>query len=85
MQQERKKLLKSDEAAAYLGFSLSHLRKLMMRREIPMYKPNGKTCFFDTDDLDAYLHRIRIASQDEIEAEAQRRLQDMNSCNARRR
>lgn len=75
---DRKKLLKSDEAAAYLGFSLSHLRKLMMRREIPMYKPNGKTCFFDPDDLDAYLRRIRISSQEEIDEEAARILANRN-------
>ena len=66
----KRKLLNSREAAEYLGLSLSYFRKLMMRRVIPMYKPGGKVCFFDPDDLDAYLTSIRISSQTEIENEA---------------
>jgi hypothetical protein len=42
----------------------------MMRKEIPYYKPNGKYCFFDKDDLDKWLRRIRIPSQDEIDEQA---------------
>ncbi|MCH5236062.1 MAG: excisionase family DNA-binding protein [Muribaculaceae bacterium] len=66
----KRKLLNSREAAEYLGLSLSYFRKLMMRRVIPMYKPGGKVCFFDPDDLNAYLTSIRISSQTEIEDEA---------------
>ena len=61
--QTKRKLLNSQEAAEYLGLSLSYFRKMMMRRVIPMYKPSGKLCFFDPDDLDAYLTSIRISSQ----------------------
>ena len=64
----------SQEAAEYLGLSLSYFRKMMMRRVIPMYKPSGKLCFFDPDDLDAYLTSIRISSQSEIDSEAERYL-----------
>lgn len=67
---ENRKLLNSQEAAAYLGLSISYFRKLMMKRIIPMYKPGGKVCFFDPDDLDAYLTSIRISSQTEIESHA---------------
>ena len=65
-----RKLLTSKEAAKYLGISLSYLRKLMMNRVIPMYKPNGKLCYFEPVDLDAYLTSVRIASQDEINTRA---------------
>lgn len=65
-----RKLLTSKEAAKYLGISLSFLRKMMMNRIIPMYKPNGKLCYFDPADLDAYLTSVRIASQDEIRERA---------------
>lgn len=65
-----RKLLTSKEAAKYLGISLSFLRKMMMNRIIPMYKPNGKLCYFDPEDLDAYLTSVRIASQDEIRERA---------------
>jgi excisionase family DNA binding protein len=63
-------LLTIDEASEYLGFKKSYLHKLMMRKEIPYYKPNGKYCFFDKDDLDKWLRRIRIPSQDEIDEQA---------------
>lgn len=65
-----RKLLNSREAADYLGISLSYLRKMMMNRVIPMYKPNGKLCYFDPDDLDAYMTSVRISSQAELDAEA---------------
>jgi excisionase family DNA binding protein len=63
-------LLSISEASEYLGFKKSYLHKLMMRKEIPYYKPNGSRCFFDKDDLDKWLRRIRIPSQDEIDEQA---------------
>ena len=44
--------------------------KLMMKKEIPFYKPNGKLCFFDKDELDQWLRRIRIAPQEEVDRQA---------------
>lgn len=70
----KRKFLNSSEAAEYLGLSISYFRKLMMKRAIPMYKPSGKLCFFDPDDLDAYLTSVRISSQSEIDSEAARYL-----------
>lgn len=51
-------LLTTVEAAEYLGMKKSYLHKLMMKKEIPFYKPNGKLCFFDKDELDQWLRRI---------------------------
>ena len=51
METERN-LLTTTEAAKYLGLKPSYLYKLMMRRAIPYYKPNGKLCFFSKADLD---------------------------------
>ena len=59
MEQERN-LLTTAEAAKYLGLKPSYLYKLMMRRAIPYYKPNGKLCFFSKADLDTWLTNIRI-------------------------
>ena len=42
----------------------------MMRKEIVFYKPNGKLCFFDKNDLDQWQRRIRVSSQEEIDREA---------------
>ncbi len=59
-------LISTTEAAKFLGLKTGYLRKLMMRRVIPYYKPNGKNCYFDVTDLENYLTRTRISSLDEI-------------------
>ena len=46
-------LMTTAEAAAFLGYKQSYLYKLMMRRAVPYYKPSGKLCFFDREELDA--------------------------------
>jgi len=69
MESERN-LLTTTEAARYLGLKPSYLYKLMMRRSIPYYKPNGKLCFFSKEDLDAWLTNIRVKSQAEIDSDA---------------
>lgn len=60
-------LLKTADAAEYLGFKVSYLHKLMMRKLIPYYKPNGKQCYFDKKDLDNFLLSVRISSESEID------------------
>ncbi len=65
-------LFTTTEAARYLGLKPSYLYKLMMRRAIPYYKPNGKLCYFSKDDLDAWLTNIRVRSQAEIDSDAAR-------------
>ena len=65
-------LMTTTEAARYLGLKQSYLYKLMMRRAIPYYKPGGKLCFFAKADLDAWLTRVRVKSQSEIDSEAAR-------------
>lgn len=64
-------LIPTAEAAELLGIKVSYLHKLMMRRVIPYYKPNGKLCFFDKADLEAWLKNIRVASQTELDQQAQ--------------
>lgn len=61
------KLLKTKEAAEYLGISASAFRKLVQARRISFYCPNGKLHFFDTNDLDEYQRRGRVSSVSEIQ------------------
>ena len=63
-------LLTTAQAAEYLGIKKSYLHKMMMRKEIPFYKPNGKLCFFDKLELDQWLRRIRISTNEEVEQQA---------------
>ena len=64
-------LLTTEEAASYMGIKKSYLHKLMMKKEIPFFKPNGKLCYFDRQDLDKWMRRIHIASNQEIDSQAQ--------------
>lgn len=73
MESERN-LMTTTEAARYLELKPSYLYKMMMRRAIPYYKPGGKLCFFAKEDLDAWMKRVRVKSQSEIDSEAARYL-----------
>ena len=66
-----KEVLTSEEAARYLGISKSYLYKLTMRQLIPHYKPLGKMCYFNRQELEAWLQSNRVATDEEINREAQ--------------
>ena len=66
-----KEVLTTSECAKYMGVSRSTLYKMMMRREIPHYKPNGKLCYFSRAELEAWLMSNRVATSDEIRDKAQ--------------
>lgn len=60
------------QARVYLDISASHLYKLTSQGKIPHSKPNGKRVYFDRKELDRWLLRNPIKTQDEIEEEATR-------------
>ena len=68
---QERTLLTTEEAATYMGIKKSYLHKLMMKKEISFFKPNGKLCYFDRQDLDKWMRRIRVASNQEIDSQAQ--------------
>lgn len=72
-------LLTTQEAADYIGLKVSYLHKLMMKRVIPFYKPNGKLCFFDKNDLDKWLMRVRVPSQEEIDRQVKEIIAQRNA------
>lgn len=65
----KNELLTVPEAAEYIGMKKSYLQKLMMYKVIPYYKPNGKLCFFDKSDLDAWMRHNRIAALTEVDTQ----------------
>nr|WP_294075796.1 helix-turn-helix domain-containing protein [Prevotella sp. UBA4952] len=67
-----KDVLTSDEAAIYLGISKSFLYKLTMSKEIPHYKPNGKICYFEREELNRWALRGKCSTITEIADKAQR-------------
>ena len=66
-----KAVLTVSECAKYMGVSRSTLYKMMMRREIPYSKPNGKMAFFSRAEVEAWLMSNRVATSDEIRDKAQ--------------
>ena len=65
-----KEVLTSEETARYMGVSKSYLYKLTMRREIPHYKPLGKMCYFNRQEVEAWLQSNRVATATEISDQA---------------
>lgn len=61
-----KEILTSDEAARYMGISKSYLYKLTMRQQIPHFKPMGKMCYFNRQELEAWLQSNRVSTDAEI-------------------
>ena len=68
-----KAVLTTDEAAQYVGVSKACIYKWTMNRTIPHYKsPTGKLCFFNRVELEQWMQSIRVATDDELEQQAQR-------------
>ena len=65
-----KEVLTSEETARYLGVSLSYLYKLTMTRAIPFYKPSGKLCYFNREEIEKWLQRNRVATDEELTRQA---------------
>ena len=66
-----KEVLTSDEAAKYMGVSKSYLYKLTMRQQIPHFKPMGKMCYFNRQELEQWLQNNRVSTATEIAQKAQ--------------
>lgn len=67
-----KVMLTTTEAAALLGISKSCLYKMTMRREVPFYKPmGGKLSYFNRTELESWMMRNRIATDEELSQKAQ--------------
>lgn len=66
----KKTVLNFDEAAEYTGLSKSFLYKLTSASKIPHFKPSGKNIFFDRTEIETWLKRNPIKTNEEIEREA---------------
>ena len=66
----QKAVLTVDECVKYTGISKSALYKLMMRKQIPYSKPNGKLAYFDRVELEKWLMSNRVATENELNEQA---------------
>ena len=67
----QKSVLTAQEAALYLGWSISYLYKKTMSKDVPHYKPMGKTLYFDRLEVEAWMKRNRVSSKDELLCQAE--------------
>jgi prophage regulatory protein len=67
----QKNKLTLKEAALYTGYKESYLYKLTAAKKIPHSKPCGGAIFFDRAEIEQWLGRNRIRTNDDIENEAE--------------
>jgi len=61
------KFLSVTEAANYLKVSRAHIYQMIFKKKLSYYKPGGKKVYFDVGDLEKYITKNRISSNDEID------------------
>ncbi|MEL4308948.1 helix-turn-helix domain-containing protein [Joostella sp. CR20] len=69
-----KPILSLKEAALYLGISKSTLYKMTFDNRISHYKPSGKLIYFKKQDLEQYLLKYKVKSNDELEEDIESKL-----------
>lgn len=62
-----KNVLNIHDVKKITGLSKSHLYKLSMKNGIPHYKPSGKLLYFDRKEIEQWMKRGRVATQEEME------------------
>lgn len=65
-----KSVLNLDEVVLLTGYSKQHLYTLACNKQIPYYKPNGKNLFFKKDEVEEWLTRGKVNTNEENEQAA---------------
>ncbi len=73
-----KEYLTVQEAADFLGLSSSQIYKMTSKHEVPVYKPNGKTVFLRRDDLNRWMSRNKVLSEEEMEEYAMTQMTNLS-------
>lgn len=73
-----KNVLTLDEAALVMNVTPKYLYKLISERAITHYKPN-RFVYFLKSDVEAWLTKNRVLSNDAIHEEASRQMQELDA------
>ncbi len=65
-----KNVLNLDDVSMLTGLSKSHLYKLTSSKQIPHYKPNTKSMYFDRTEIEEWMKQNRVQTQAEAEQQA---------------
>ncbi|MCD8282006.1 MAG: helix-turn-helix domain-containing protein [Prevotella sp.] len=74
-----KEYLTLEEAATFLGCTRSLLYKMTHLHTIPFYKPTNKLVYFERTELVDWIKRNRSLSDNEIEEQAHRVIQNLST------
>lgn len=66
----KREYLTFNEACVYLGITKGALYNMTSRKQIPHYKPNGKSVYFKESELKNWIEKKRVKTSEEIESEA---------------
>ena len=58
--------LTAAEAAAFLGYQLSYFYQLTSRNKIPYYNPTGRKILIKRTELEAWITKGRVKSNEEL-------------------
>ena len=61
-----KEMLTMDDAVLYTGLGKSYLYVLTCKKKIPFYKPHGKHIHLKKYEINDWLQRNRVASEEEV-------------------
>ena len=68
---QQKEILTVDDATVYLQLAKNCLYKMTSKKEIPFYKPGGKKIFFKKSELDDWIFKGKVLSNDELEIDVE--------------
>ena len=67
---EKKKVLNPVELSKYTGYSKATIYKMVQNNIIPYSKPNGKTLFFQKNEIDSFLLQNKSVSNAQLTQKA---------------
>lgn len=65
-----KMILTIEDVAEMLGVSKSYVYKLTSAKALPHYKPNGKCVYFKSEEIESWVFRNRVSTDEELEQKA---------------
>lgn len=69
-----KDFLSAREAADYIGAKLNYFYKLTSKHKLPMYNPTGRKLLFKKSELQAWVEKSRVSTDDELQSRAETEL-----------
>ena len=67
-----KNVLTLSDVSILTGLSKSHLYKLTSAKQIPYYRPSGKALYFDRKEVEDWLKRGKVESNESVNEKAER-------------